>query len=71
MTNSVDPDKKPTNLDLHCLQKQGVSGFSRTRAKNRLFGTRSNVKQKKTLSENNNMKTEIVIRPGVTRLFLL
>ena len=22
--------KKPTDLDLHCLQKQGISGFSRT-----------------------------------------
>ena len=26
MANSVDPDQ----LDLHCLQKQGMSGFSRT-----------------------------------------
>ena len=24
---------KPTDLDLHCLQKQGISGFSRTRVK--------------------------------------
>ena len=24
---------KPTDLDLHCLQKQGISGFSRTRFK--------------------------------------
>ena len=32
MANSVDPDqKKPTDLDLHCLQRQGISGFSRTR----------------------------------------
>ena len=23
--------KKPTDLDLHCLQSQGISGFSRTR----------------------------------------
>ena len=23
--------KKPTDLDLHCLQRQGISGFSRTR----------------------------------------
>ena len=28
MTNSADPD-----LDLHCLQRQGISGFSRTRVK--------------------------------------
>ena len=25
--------QKPTDLDLHCLQKQGISGFSRTRVK--------------------------------------
>ena len=23
--------QKPTNLDLHCLQRQGISGFSRTK----------------------------------------
>ena len=36
MTNSADPDQlasKPTDLDLHCLQRQGISGFSRTRVK--------------------------------------
>ena len=26
-------DQKPTGLDLHCLQRQGISGFSRTRVK--------------------------------------
>ena len=34
MTNSADPDQlasKPTDLDLHCLQRQSISGFSRTR----------------------------------------
>ena len=25
--------QKPTDLDLHCLQRQGISGFSRTRDK--------------------------------------
>ena len=25
--------QKPTDLDLHCLQRQGISGFSRTRIK--------------------------------------
>ena len=25
--------QKPTDLDLHCLQRQGLSGFSRTRVK--------------------------------------
>ena len=29
MANSADPDlKKPTDLDLHYLQRQGISGFS-------------------------------------------
>ena len=46
MANSADLDQlassdeanlsvckqKPTDLDLHCLQRQGISGFSRTRA---------------------------------------
>ena len=34
MTNSTDPDQllqKPTDLDLHCLQRLGIAGFSRTR----------------------------------------
>ena len=32
MTNSADPDQqKPTDLDLHCLQRQGISAFSRIR----------------------------------------
>ena len=38
MANSVDPDQlaseKPTDLDIHCLQRQGISGFSRTSIKN-------------------------------------
>ena len=38
MANSADPDQlassvKPTDLDLHCLQMQGISGLSRTRVK--------------------------------------
>ena len=35
MANNADPDQlassEPTDLDLHCLQRQGISGFSRTR----------------------------------------
>ena len=35
MTNSADPDQlassEPTDLYLRCLQRQGISGFSRTR----------------------------------------
>ena len=33
MTNSADSDQKPTDLDLHCFQMQGISRFSRTRVK--------------------------------------
>ena len=32
MDNSADPEE-PTDLDLHSLQRQSVSGFSRTRVK--------------------------------------
>ena len=31
MTNSADPDQLASDLDLHCLQRQGISGSSRTR----------------------------------------
>ena len=35
MATNVDRDqlKKPTDLDLHCLQRQCISRFSRTRVK--------------------------------------
>ena len=38
MANSADPDQmaslqKPADLDLHCLQRQDISWFSRTRVK--------------------------------------
>ena len=33
MANSADPVQKPTDLDLHCFQKQGISGFSMSRVK--------------------------------------
>ena len=35
MENSADPDQ-PTDLDLHCLQRQGISEFSRTRVNSEL-----------------------------------
>ena len=39
MANSADPDQlaseKPTDLDLHYLQRQGISGVSRTRVNDR------------------------------------
>ena len=38
MTNNADPDQKPTDLDLHCLQRQGISRFSRTRVNDILMG---------------------------------
>ena len=42
MANSADPDQlatlqKPTNLDLHCLQRQVISWISRTRVKLQYF----------------------------------
>ena len=33
MGNSADPDQLASVLDLHCLQKQDISGFSRLRVK--------------------------------------
>ena len=38
MTNSADPDQLASDLNLHCLQRQGISGFSRTRV-SRLYCT--------------------------------
>ena len=45
MANSADPDQlaSPTDLDLHCLQRQGVSGSSRTRVNIRLIQGQSKV----------------------------
>ena len=35
MANSADPDQlTSSDLDLHYLQRQGISGFSRTRVNN-------------------------------------
>ena len=34
--------QKPTDLDLHCLQMQGISGFSRTRVKSKIKYTCNN-----------------------------
>ena len=31
MTNSADPDQKPTDQDLYGLYRQRISGFNRTR----------------------------------------
>ena len=33
MTKSADPDQLNSELNLHCLQRQGLSRFSRTRVK--------------------------------------
>ena len=33
MANTADSDQLASDLDLHCLQRQGISGFSRTRVK--------------------------------------
>ena len=31
MEDSADPDQMASGLDLHCLSKDDISGFSRTR----------------------------------------
>ena len=36
MTNSADLLQKQTYLDLHCLQRQGISWFRRTRVKEKV-----------------------------------
>ena len=35
--------QKPTDLDLHCLQRQGISGFKRTKAKKFISYTEKNM----------------------------
>ena len=37
MANNADPD-----LDLHCLQRQSISGFSRTRVKRNWYNFKGN-----------------------------
>ena len=38
MANSADPVQlASSDLDLHCLQKQGISRFSRTRVKKNIY----------------------------------
>ena len=53
MTNSADPDQKPTDLDLHCLQRQGISGFSRTRVNIYKYMWREKEFAKKSQKRNN------------------
>ena len=33
VSDQVDSEQKPTDLDLHCSQMRGISGFSKTRVK--------------------------------------
>ena len=41
MANSADPDQlSQLDLDLHCLQRQGISGLSKTRG---IFGDNSGI----------------------------
>ena len=55
MANSVDPDQlaslKPTDLYLHCLQRQDISGFSRTRVKGRMQSCKLQCCHMKNLNE--------------------
>ena len=37
MINCADSDQqKPNDVDIYCLQRQGISGFSRTRVKKKI-----------------------------------
>ena len=48
MANSADPVlQRPTDLDLHCLHRQGISGFSRTRVNRRIQKHESSNRKKK------------------------
>ena len=50
MTNGADTDQclqKPTDLDLHCLQRKGISRIIRTRAKHKLKKKIQKKKEKK------------------------
>ena len=42
--------QKPTDLDLHCLQRQNISGFSRTRVET-LMGMANHVDPEKIVPE--------------------
>ena len=55
MTNSADPDQKPTDLDLQCLLRQGMS----CSAREGLIFNRIKVKFKKRCDKlkNNNIET--------------
>ena len=47
MANSADQDQlaseKPTDLDLHCLQRQGICGLSRIRVKELITGAEEDI----------------------------
>ena len=44
-SRSVGFFRSPTDLDLHCLQRQGISGFSRTRVKQSTYSEPSKQRQ--------------------------
>ena len=73
MANSADPDQKPTDLDLHCLQRQGISGFSRTRADmqmghealQRTINTRNTTLEQKTGRQGEGLVKSILLVPNL------
>ena len=55
----IQISEKPINFGLHCLQRQGISGFSRTRVK----GTEYSWKFSFHIYKGNNFLTEIFLPP--------
>ena len=71
MTNCADPDQlassepswlpqKPTDLDLHCLQRQGIFRFSRTRVK-KGTGVQHREEKSQELSKNGKKKSVYLV----------
>ena len=75
--------QKPTDLDLHCLQRQGISGFSRTRVKvhyklfswyvdmHVVFGIIVNLIPRLNLVISVRLSVTLCIQPGMVRARIL
>ena len=61
--------QKPTDLDLHCLQRHGISGFSRTRVK-RWCMKKCIHRRYKTLINFLNIKWTLKFKSRITRPYL-
>ena len=78
MTNSADPDlKKQTDLDLHCLQRQGMTcsareGLNGLRYKcgNKTIGAVSNEKEPSNMGLNAQIQTSLCMRKVLSKPLL-